>query len=88
MTISSLARTLVHLRGAAPPEVVNTLAASAYFSRYSKAPEYGYDAGLRRQVLDQARTEHGVELRRGMAWLDQAARDHPLIAGLLTAPLS
>ncbi|MDQ0463460.1 hypothetical protein QO010_001231 [Caulobacter ginsengisoli] len=81
----SLALALTHLRGAAPADAVDAMAASPYFSRYSKAPEYGYDAGLRRQVLDQARAEHGVELRRGMAWLDQAARDHPLIAGLLAA---
>lgn len=84
----SLARTLTHLRGTAPPEVVSAMAASPYFGRYSKAPEYGYDAGLRRQVLNQARAEHGGEIARGLAWLRRAAADHPLIAGLLEAPIS
>ena len=41
--------------------------------RYSKAPEHGYDAALRREVLDMARATHGAEIRRGLAWLDRAA---------------
>jgi hypothetical protein len=78
---------LIHLHGSAPTEVVANMAASPYFQRYSKAPEYGYDAALRVQVLDQARRDHGEELRRGMAWLAKAARDHPLIQTLLDQPL-
>ncbi len=84
----SLARALTHLRGSAPTQVVQALVASPYFSRYSKAPEYGYDADLRQRVLDQARSEHGVELRRGLAWLERAAADHPLIAGLISRSAS
>ena len=41
--------------------------------RYSKAPEHAYDAQLRRDVLNQARAMHGVEIGRGLAWLDRAA---------------
>jgi hypothetical protein len=48
--------------------------------RYSKAPEYAYDAALRRQVLQQARALHAAEIRRGLAWLDDAAKKWPAIA--------
>lgn len=41
--------------------------------RYSKAPEHGYDAALRLDVLNTARALHGAEIRRGLAWLDHAA---------------
>ena len=47
--------------------------------RYSKAPEYAYDAALRRQVLQQARALHAAEIRRGLAWLDRAAKKWPAI---------
>jgi hypothetical protein len=35
-------------------------------------------------VLDQARREHGVELAKGMAWLE-AARSNSLVERLLAA---
>lgn len=41
--------------------------------RYSKAPEYAYDAALRRDVLNTARATHGAEIKRGLLWLDRAA---------------
>jgi hypothetical protein len=47
--------------------------------RYSKAPEYAYDAALRLQVLKQARALHAPEIRRGLAWLDDAAKKWPVI---------
>ncbi|HTB86805.1 MAG TPA: hypothetical protein VK743_02570 [Steroidobacteraceae bacterium] len=41
--------------------------------RYSKAPEYAYDAALRLEVLNEARVHHGSEIRRGLDWLERAA---------------
>ena len=43
--------------------------------RYSKAPEHAYDAALRLEVLNQARTTHGAEISRGLAWLERAASE-------------
>jgi hypothetical protein len=80
---AGLAAALCGLHGAAETEAVEHMARSAYFERYSKAPEYGYGADVRRQVLDAARAEHGVEIRRGLAWLDAAAAARPLIARTL-----
>jgi len=54
--------------------------------RYSKAPEHAYDAALRRDVLNQARTLHAVDIRRGLAWLDRAAvRFAPLLRAVALA---
>ena len=47
--------------------------------RYSKAPEHGYDAALRRDVLNEARAMHGEEIRRGLAWLDRAAAQYATV---------
>lgn len=47
--------------------------------RYSKAPEYAYDAALRLQVLKEARALHAPEIHRGLAWLDRAAKEWPAI---------
>lgn len=47
--------------------------------RYSKAPEHGYDAELRRDVLNTARAVHGAEIRRGLAWLDRAAEQFTVV---------
>ena len=47
--------------------------------RYSKAPEHGYDADLRRDVLNTARATHGAEIRRGLAWLSRAAEQFAVV---------
>lgn len=47
--------------------------------RYSKAPEHGYDAALRRDVLNTARATHRAEIRRGLAWLDRAAEQFTVV---------
>ena len=53
--------------------------------RYAKAPEHGYDAALRRTVLDQARREHAAEIRKGLAWLERAGAAHAVIASSINA---
>lgn len=62
---------------------VAAIVAGPLLQRYSKGPEHAYTPELRRQVLDQARGEHGAEIARGMAWLDVAGRAHPSIASAL-----
>ncbi|MGH6781198.1 MAG: hypothetical protein ACREB5_03705 [Sphingomonadaceae bacterium] len=57
-----------------------TLVGGPIMSRYSKAPEHAYSPQLRRDVLAEARREQAGEIARGLIWLEQAARDHPLIA--------
>ena len=55
---------------------LRTILSGPHLLRYSKAPEYAYDAALRREVLNEARADHGVEIRRGLAWLEHAADRH------------
>jgi hypothetical protein len=53
---------------------VDAIIAGPHIHRYSKAPEYAYDAALRRAVLNDARATHGAEIKRGLVWLDRAAQ--------------
>ena len=65
------------------PKEVETLACSPLLSQYSKAPEFPYDATLRREVLQSAEKQHGAEIELGTAWLDRAARAHPSLAAIM-----
>lgn len=62
-----------HLEIAATAEQINAIATSADTRRYSKAPEFGYDAKLRADILAQARAQCGAEIKQGMDWLEKAA---------------
>jgi hypothetical protein len=66
---------------------VQTILKGPDMNRYSKAPEYAYDAALRLDVLTQARALHGAEIRRGLNWLEQTAgRFEPVRQALIMAP--
>ena len=62
---------------------VAAIVAGPLMQRYSKGPEHAYTPELRRQVLADARREHGPEIARGMAWLEAAAGAQPPIAAAL-----
>jgi hypothetical protein len=53
---------------------VRAILAGPDMGRYSKAPQFAYDSALRQEVLGAARAAHGAEIRRGLAWLERAAR--------------
>ena len=61
-------------------DAIAPMLASPEFGRYAKAREHGYDAGLRRRLLDEARVAHAAEIERGLAWLNAAAAEHPALA--------
>lgn len=62
-----------HLDIDASASQVSAILSGPDMRRYSKAPEYAYDAALRVEVLNEARALHGAEIRRGLNWLEQAA---------------
>jgi hypothetical protein len=66
-------------------EEIEALVAGPIMRQYSKAPEHAYNAALRRELLESAKREHAVEIRRGMDWLRDVARGHPQVASLLAA---
>ncbi|MBI1364428.1 MAG: hypothetical protein GC153_00535 [Alphaproteobacteria bacterium] len=52
-------------------------------TRYSKAPEHGYSADLRNQVIAAAKRDHKSEIRKGLAFIESAANLAPPLAGAL-----
>lgn len=62
---------------------IEGLIAGPIMRQYSKAPEHAYDARLRAEVLAAGAEESADELRKGLAWLEEAAKRHPLIAEVL-----
>lgn len=75
---SGLAAILGALGPRPAADEVETLVAGPLMRRYSKAPEYAYDAALRREVLRSAELEHADEIRRGIEWLQKQAERYPL----------
>jgi hypothetical protein len=51
---------------------------------YAKAPEYSYDAELRKSVLDEGRARFPAEIRCGLSWLERAAQQFPQIGDALS----
>jgi hypothetical protein len=71
--------------GAEPaPNEIDRILAGPLLRQYAKAPEYAYDAALRREVLAGADREHGAEIRRGMDWLSSLAARHSLIEAVFS----
>jgi hypothetical protein len=84
---SSLLEILRHFDIDATAAEVQTILEGPDMRRYSKAPEYAYDASLRLEVLNEARALHGAEIRRGLNWLEQAAgRFEPVRQAVMMAP--
>jgi hypothetical protein len=61
------------------------LATHPLMGRYSKAPEYEYDAALREEVLAETRREHGPAIADGLHWLERAAAESDVVARCLDA---
>lgn len=71
-----LARAFAHFGIDAEPDGIRLILSGPEMRTYSKAPEHAYDTALRRTVLEQGRTQHAEEIRRGLDWLEQTSRRH------------
>jgi hypothetical protein len=80
-----LASILSALGSPTPPAVIEGFLAGPIMQRYSKAPEYAYDAQLRREVLAGADQDFRSEIHGGMQWLAAAGRADAAIAAILEA---
>ena len=58
---------------------VRRVANGPLMSRYSKALEYEYSSSLRRELLAEARRDHGAAIDRAIAKLRSAAKGSPLL---------
>lgn len=74
---------LDHLGIPYPPGFAEAVSRSPVLTRYSKAPEHAYSSMLRQQLLTQARAEHALEIRKGLAWLEAIAKKNADAAALL-----
>lgn len=70
----TMARIVAQLQLPVDPTWLAGVAQSPALTRYSKAPEHAYGPEVRAAALAEARTLHAAELRRGLAWLEAAAR--------------
>ena len=60
-------------------ETADRLVSGPIMNSYSKAPEHDYSPDLRRQLLQQARTEFATEIKQTTNWVTGLAKTHPLI---------
>jgi hypothetical protein len=72
---ASLSNIFRHFAIDATAAEVHAILSGPEMRRYSKAPEYAYDTALRLAVLNEARMQHGAEIRRGLSWLERAAAE-------------
>lgn len=76
----SLADCFRHLDVGATKQQITEIVCGPDMRTYSKAQEYGYDAKLRGEVLDDARRLQAGEIARGLEWLAKMSAKHPLVA--------
>jgi hypothetical protein len=84
--VAGLGEALSFLYGGPVDGEVAAILAGGDLGRYSKAPEFGYDAATRRQTIAEGLREHGAEIDRGIAWINAAANAHPAIAAAVRLP--
>lgn len=79
----ALAAIAAHLEISLSQQQAQTWVKGPIMHRYSKAPEQGYSPELREEVLAGAARERRDDIIAALAWLEKAAKDHPVIASAL-----
>jgi hypothetical protein len=80
---SSLLAAFHHLGVDTSEAEIAAILSGPNMNRYSKEPEHAYDAKLRNDVLNIARAEHAGEIKRGLAWLENAGNGFAEIRGAM-----
>jgi hypothetical protein len=78
----TLQRVLAHFRILRSPQIAASMAKSRVLSRYSKEQDRQYSAGLRTELLAEARAQYSQEIRTALEWLEAVAGRHPGSAAL------
>lgn len=76
---AELVKIAKHFDLAMTSETAENLVSGSIMNSYSKAPEHDYSPDLRRQLLQQARTEFAGEISKTTNWVMGLAKSHPLI---------
>ena len=77
---TGLREALTFLRGPPLDGEIAAMLAGGDLGRYSKAPEFGYDAATRLETIYKGLREHGSEIERGLEWINAAGNAQPIIA--------
>jgi hypothetical protein len=80
---SELSRVADHLGFEIDADRLRQIAQGPLMGRYSKALEYEYSAGLRRELIAEAETHHRRDIDDALAMLREAAEKSPLLARAL-----
>jgi hypothetical protein len=81
--VAALKRVTEHFALTPAPAFFETIGENPVFHRYSKATEYEYSRETRADILAQARMQHGLEIRKGLDWLQRLAGRHANVARAL-----
>lgn len=73
-----------HFNLTAPEAFFSRASASPVLTRYAKAPEHPYSPRDRAEVLAEARTTMAEEIRTGLAWAENTARQSSEVAAILS----
>ena len=79
----TLAQVTRHLGLDIDQATLHAMARSPVLTRYSKAPEYGYSAQFRAEILARSRRDNAGEIRKGLAWLQGMSVRCKQVADLL-----
>jgi hypothetical protein len=77
---NTLARIFAHFGIAMEQAALERIVASPVLGQYSKAPEHEFNPALRAEIMRDARRQHGVEINRGLKWLETMARSESSVA--------
>ena len=72
-----------HLGAEADEATARALCGGPLMCRYSKALEYEFSPEIRREVLAEARWQHGPAIRDALGWLNDLAARYPAVAAAI-----
>lgn len=79
---ATLASQCAHFALPVDPGRIEAAATGPIMRQYSKAPEHGYSPDLRRQLQEQAASDHGPAIAEAIAWVEALARRYTHLADL------
>lgn len=79
-----LAAALAHLSLPATGAKIGAALSGPLMRTYSKDASFDYTTADRREIVRDYRQAHAEEMRRGLSWLEAAAKKHSAIAGALS----
>lgn len=65
------------------PSTLDRLMKSSILSRYSKAPQYPFDAAARAQRIEEARQKAGLEIEQGLALIESLANSRAEVSRVI-----